>query len=262
MDAFERSIGTELATAGQMEQMDTKQDNLLQKLASDPLLRDFTFEVIDLVGFNAVVARSIPHEQAVAMWRAACRYRTESRWPILTDDELVHSYYEEIIRQPQLSLELVRAARKRVVRSSQSLNAVFERINTAIPSSEAYDERDAFLEEPSGPISLVLVDAPMAEAVEPFTGDGEGTMPTHNQLAAMLRHFNQQYGAEPIYADGYFLELDVPRPPQHLEDLRAAARDMFLTSQGTHEGYGVEDPARLLRRLMSTRWVLWWYGIY
>ena len=76
----------------------------------------------------------------------------------------------------------------------------------------------------------------------------------------MLRQWQERYGAEPLYADGYLLELDVPRPPRDPEELRALARDFFLLSQGTSEGFGIEPPARLLRRLMSDRWVVWWYG--
>jgi hypothetical protein len=49
-------------------------------------------------------------------------------------------------------------------------------------------------------------------------------------------------------------------PPTRLRELRALARDFFLLSQGVREGIGFERPSRLLRRLTSDRWVIWWYG--
>ena len=241
---------------------------LIRDFISNPVLEPYPFEEVEYAGFDVVISRKVPYKKATALWRAARAKAGDDYWPLLTQDDIIHEYSETVIPPPPMSLELVRAARKRSVRASEELNTAFRGIDTATPLEEPYAERDAFIEDPAGqvsavkPISLIVFPLPMLDALAPFSTNGVGSTPTAGQLLTMLRHFQRQYGAEPIYADSDMWELEIKHPPQGIEPLRAAARDMFLISRGRREGYGIEDPARLLRRLMNRRWVLWWYGTY
>lgn len=239
----------------------TSRDDLIRALNSDAALAGTRFEAVEVAGLEAALARLVPPERSVELWRAARARGAAHFSAILTEDDYLYPEMATVVPIVPLPLGEVRKARERVIASSEDALAALGAIATATPQPEPFDERDAFLDDPaSARLSLVLLKGTTAEGVRAFTRDAEGMMPGHAELVTMLQHWNEQYGAEPLYADGQLLELDVRRPPQDVEELRVLARDFFLLSHGTREGFGIEDPARLLRRLMSPRWVVWWYG--
>ncbi|MFO0613335.1 MAG: DUF4253 domain-containing protein [Polyangiaceae bacterium] len=178
---------------------------------------------------------------------------------ILTDPGLVHEDYEDAGPIERCTLAAARYRRRRAVMSSRGAARVLRAIAHARPQSKRYDERDSFLEL-SEPRALMIVEGSWVDAVRLFTPDGGGSRPSNPETIAFLDHWRERFGAIPLFADGARLELELSRPPRTLRDLRAAARDAFLLSQGVREGIGLERPGRLLRRLASDRWVIWWYG--
>ena len=232
---------------------------LLEQIRCEPL-DELSFEPINVAGLDALVARGIDYERAVDLWRAAHAACGSSWSAVLTDDNYVHEDLQEIKFEPPPTLAAVRRERTRVVSADEEASDALRQLARAMPQAEAYEERDTFVEEDLVSVSLVVVNRPSPEAVCPFTPDGEGTCPRQPELLMMLRRWNLKYGVTPLYADGDVMELDVPRPPSDIKELRTLARDFFLLSQGNFEGVGIEDPSRLLRRLTANRWVLWWYG--
>jgi hypothetical protein len=246
-------------------------EEVVERAAADPTLGQLSFENVEVAGFGAAVARLVPPARAVELWRRARALVVRGTasvpgeslpWPVLTHDGHVHPDIDPVRPLESLSLAEVRTRRSAVVDAEPEARTVFDSLASALPQAEPYEERDAFFEyEPDdSQLSLVLVDRPLAEAVLPFSPDGEGTAPQQSELTVMLRHLFTTYGAEPLYASGNLLELEVPCPPRRLSELRTLAQDFFLLSQGQREGAGFEAPDRLLRRLMSQRWVVWWYG--
>jgi hypothetical protein len=244
------------------DHMNRLQDEFLRRVTSSAVLSELKFEIVDVGGHDALVSRLIAPEHAFAIWRAARATCPAQLFPIVTNDQQVQPDMGELPAFERVTLENARNARETLVRSSPETAAVLEAIAHSTPQSEAYEEHDTFVEllPEHTTISLVLLETPPEEAARPFTISGEGSAPRDAELVTMLAHWKHAYGAEPFYADSKGLELDVARPPTDVNELRALARDFFLLSQGTSEGYGLEEPARLLRRLMSNRWVVWWYG--
>jgi Domain of unknown function (DUF4253) len=235
--------------------------NLVAALSASPDLAGCRFEPVEVAGVEAVVCRLVPPAQSVAMWRAAAAACPEGWWPVLTEDRHVHADVEPLDPLAPVAFNAALAARERVVRSSPEASALLDAIACARPQAEPYDERDTFALDGDDPaISLVVVAGSKVESVRPFSPDGQGTAPTNAELLAFLASWDRRFGVSPLYADGYRLELDVRRPPGDTLELVAAAREHFLLSHGRAEGFGLEDPARLLRRLMSDRWIVWWYG--
>jgi hypothetical protein len=235
---------------------------ILRLLADHPLLGSLGFESIDLAGMPALAVEHISAEVAVEAWRAANELvRDRGMTAVLTDEYQVHPDIEPVVHRPAVPLEQARAQREQCRRRDPDEAALLDALPTATPSDEDYEERDCFLDSPlDAQLGLALVPGDRIEAVLPFTGTDEGNAPSQGELRAFLRHFEATLGAVPLYASGAFLELEVASPPTSPEPLRELARDMVLLSAGCAEGFGVEEPSRLLRRLTHDRIVVWWYG--
>lgn len=189
---------------------------MLRSLAADPVLGQFAFEPVG-PALDAVVARLVPGDQALTLWRAAHAHCAEGFWPILTGDYYAHEDIELVGPIATMSLDEARAAREHVVRSSQDAGNTLDAIPHAVPQAEPYEERDIFLDYADSPTaSLVLVKGSMLEALWPFTPDGDGRAPRKTELLAMLRSWNERYGAEALFGDRFHLELDVRSPPRDL----------------------------------------------
>jgi len=231
-------------------------------LAEHRSLAQLRFEEHRIAGVEAWVARCIPAARAAELWREASTLALPlGVATVLTDDDYVHPHIEPIDPFARISIDEARAARERCVRASSVHAGVLDQILRATPLLQPYEERDFFSLSPMCErVSLALLACSSTEAVLSLTGIGEGDRPTEAELAAFLEHFAHQCETEPLYTSCDVLELIVGRPPHELDELRTVARDVFLLSQGNADGYGVESPARLMRRLMSDRWCIWWYG--
>lgn len=217
-------------------------------------------KVVDVAGVRCLVVRQLFGNDAVALLR-----ETRARLPrgfaaILTGEGYVHEHYEPMPPRQQMTLASARRARRKIVAETSDARRVLRGIAKAKPQSQPYEERDSFLELPGEALALVVVKGSWQDAVHLFLPDGGGVRPRDRQTLAFLQHWYARCGAVPLFADGARLELEVVRPPQGLHELRATARDVFLLSQGVLEGFGYERPSRLLRRITSDRWVVWWYG--
>jgi len=234
-----------------------------EQLSSDAVFGRFSFEHVDVAGVPALVTRTIPPGRAVELWRRARSLSPAGPWPLLTHDDHVHPDIETLRPLESLSLDEVRSRRTAALSGSRWTRNTLDAIASAYPQPEPYVEEDVFFQDPpeESRLSLVFVDRPLEQSVQPFSPDGEGLAPRQAELVVMLRHWHAVYAAEPLYADGKTLELVVEHPPRELGELRALAQDFFLSSPGCCEGFGLEEPNRLLRRLMHGRWVVWWYGI-
>jgi hypothetical protein len=232
-------------------------------LAEHPMLGQLAFESIDLGNYEARVARLVPAERAYDVWRAARELgRDLGVLALLTADNAVHPDLGPLESCPAISLSEARERRERLVRASPTAADALDALRTATPQPEPYEERDFFLEDPIyESITLVILHCTLTEAALQFACFGEDPYPQQDELVAFVEHFITTYGAEPLYASSHVLEFEVARPPSDVAELRELARDFFLLSWARAEGYGVEEPGRLLRRLMSHRWIVWWYGL-
>lgn len=216
---------------------------------------------MDVAGVRCVVVRKLFGVPAVELLRDTRKKLGAGMAAILTGQGYVHPYYERMRPLEKVTLAKARASRRKVVDSSPGARRALNAIARAKPLAKAYDERDSFLELRDQPLALVVVKGSWRNAVRPFIPDGDRTHPRDTETLAFLEHFHAKFGATPLFADGARLELEVRCPPTRLRELRALARDVFLLSQGVREGIGFERPSRLLRRLTSDRWVIWWYGV-
>jgi hypothetical protein len=87
---------------------------------------------------------------------------------------------------------------------------------------------------------------------------GFNDCPHPDSIGAVLRHWEQKYGAETICVTGDVLELRVANPPTKRATALALAREQFLFSRDIVE-QGTETIDHLAAELLNAQtWFFWW----
>ncbi len=232
-------------------------------LQQDPLLRKLHFAPLSIDGVQGWLARDVVQTDTLAAWKAARGLRqTTNLQPIVVPVESTEvSAGHSLPALPPFDEEAFRATRRKLLAPVPSSAKLLGELPTAAPWDEPYEEKREFDPVAGVKQHLVLVLLPERpwEIVRHFAPDGVELAPRNAELSGMLRVWNDRWGAEAIFVDGYFMELQVERTPTTTEELRALALDFHLTCPSNREAYGVEPAGRLMVRLRAPHWVCWWF---
>jgi len=83
--------------------------------------------------------------------------------------------------------------------------------------------------------------------------------PTPEDHVAILRYWNDRYGAELVAMTGTTVELTVRRPPRTRRQALALSWEYFVYNDGYYDYYGAEDITQLAAGLLGAdTWIAWW----
>lgn len=107
-------------------------------------------------------------------------------------------------------------------------------------------------------VALVPVTAPWLIPVTLHYG-GWNKYPTPGEHAAIIRHWNNRYGAEPVAWTGTTIEYAVARPPATRAAAVALAWEYRLYNDGEYDLYRAETLTGLAAGLLGAPvWRMWW----
>ena len=83
--------------------------------------------------------------------------------------------------------------------------------------------------------------------------------PDPEDHVAILRYWNDRYGAELVAMTGTTVELTVRRPPRTRPPALALAWEYFVYNDGYYDYYGADDITQLAAGLLGAdTWIAWW----
>ena len=242
---------------------------------------EVTFTEYQRGSFRIWHAPGIPGDRDEEIWRAVEERGAAAGADLvpilgLDDEELNDFYYQQFVN------EAGAVARAERLTLEQALSARAERLGpravemqSALASANPSEEFRRYLAEGDElraqiaadgdhrprPVALTVFRGPI-EDVARFLTTGRGRAPQPAELAAALRHWREAHGALLVSADGAGVVLEVARPPRTVEELRAAARQIYLIGPSdAHQGFGarLERADELLASLERSRWECSWY---
>jgi hypothetical protein len=111
---------------------------------------------------------------------------------------------------------------------------------------------------PAVTVALVPAAAPWLVPVTLHYG-GWNKYPAPAEHAAIMRHWRQSYGAEPVVWTGTTIQYAVARPPATRADALALAWEYRLYNDGEYDLYGAETLTDLAAGLLNAPiWRMWW----
>lgn len=109
-------------------------------------------------------------------------------------------------------------------------------------------------------VTVALVPA-AASWLVPVTLQDEGPyhLPDPAEHAAIMRHWQDRYGAEPVVWTATTVEYAVSRPPATRPDALSLAREYQLYNEGAYDNYRADTLTELAASLMNAPvWRMWW----
>jgi Domain of unknown function (DUF4253) len=222
--------------------------------------------------------------QAVAWWqRLRAAHEAVRHWPVLLDPD-APSYFTErdaAARGDNDAAALSELLDKASRLDGQQLLAEWGRRRLEVFGEEvarhARDELHGRGVWPSGPrrqpkllyslargdtreVLVALVPAQAPWEIPAVIGyGGWNRYPDPEDHVAILRYWNDRYGAELVAMTGTTVELTVRRPPRTRPQALALAWEYFVYNDGYYDYYGAEDITQLAAGLLGAdTWIAWW----
>jgi hypothetical protein len=145
-------------------------------------------------------------------------------------------------------------AQRRQDWGENSLETELEGITAAI-LRQRHQRPFEFLEQPSGPVRVLLVAGP-AHLLPVHLGLADFSWPPEEH-AVILDEWQRRHGARLVFAGGGAFELTVARPPSRLGSLRQLCREQYLYCMNIVVQGSQTLPA-LAQELTGDKWFFWW----
>ncbi|MBB4741565.1 hypothetical protein BJY16_005024 [Actinoplanes octamycinicus] len=226
---------------------------------------------VEVAGFPAA------GDEALRWWeRLRAAYPASGRWPLLIEDD-TPEYLEDSFTYASVAESLEQA---RTLDGAALLAADGERELAGLPADLAVAVRRELAGEGTWPaeperpgfglpffrsgqpaqvtVALVPVAEPWLIPVTLHYG-GWNKYPAPGEHAAIMRYWQQRYGAEPVVLTGTTVEYAVARPPLTRPDALALAWEYRLYNDGEYDLYRAETLTDLAGGLLGNPvWRMWW----
>jgi hypothetical protein len=222
-------------------------------------------------GHGVIWGIPVDRKSAVRAWELHRKaHDTTGLYPLIVDDELVKRLLDVAPENPPAEILshassinggewLARRAKESLTEDEETIEPDFDADDPKLQEAD----RLASLESPLFRESqwfVVLV--PTKRSWEVFAHLGYGAWNAYPEAAehiAVMKYWNEKFGAEPVIVTGDCVEMRVTRPPTTTEECRALALEQFGYTAGDliNQGYGFFGTlARTLKA--RTHWFFWW----